>query len=587
MPPRRDDRRPGPRRGPCSDRAGAPLLLALASVGSCGGGAQSGGEAQAGAEPASDAAWFADVAREKGIGFAVHPGSAGEHWMPEIMCGGAALFDCEEDGDLDVLLVDCAPLADPGAATNRLFLQVDRGRFADGTGAAGLGGGGQGMGAAIGDLDGDGLPEVYLTYLGPDRLLRNRGEARFEEVTSRAGIDVDGWSTSAACFDPDRDGDLDVYVARYVAFDASHPCFDAAGRPDFCGPKEFPPLPDVLLRNDGQGGFADVSAAAGIATVSAAGLGVACDDFDDDGWIDVYVANDAYANQLWTNQGDGRFREEALARGCALNMNGQPEAGMGVVAADLNGDLRIDIFVTHLKQETNTLYLAKPDGSFGDASGTSGLGAPSMPFTAFGVAAEDFDLDGDPDVAIAHGAVFNQAPRSGVTLPPPWNAYAEPDHLYENLGGGTFRLLEGGLGTGVEIGRALVAGDVDQDGDLDLLVAGIEGPARLLENRAPRGGHWLSVRCLEAPPGRGHGVDARRDALGARVTVEAGGVRRARTVRTEAGYLAASAPLVHFGLGDAAEVAAIEVRWPDGSVERFPGGPADRRVELVRGTGEG
>ena len=530
-------------------------------------------------------AWFTEITDEAGLDFVQESGARGDHHMPEVMGGGVALFDSEGDGDLDLLLVNgnrALPerVVDP-TTTNRLYRQEAPGRFADATSGSGLEGGGYGMGAAIGDTDNDGDEDVYVTHYGPDRFFMNAGGGRFEDATRAARIGVNGWSSSAAFFDSDRDGDLDLYVAQYVAYDPELPCYDAAGRPDYCGPKAFPPIPDVLLENDGRGGFDDVSVASGIASAAAAGLGVVSADFDEDGWQDVYVANDAYPNLLWRNVRDGTFVDEALLRGAAVTLNGQPRAGMGVLTADIDRNGALDLFVTNLRLEPNSLFLAGQKASFRDATGASGLGPSSMPLTGFGTAAVDFDQDEDLDIVVANGAVFHRPRMDGVTLPPPWDEYAEPNLFYVNEGGTRFREasdVAAALCARSELSRGLAAGDIDADGDVDLLIGHVAGPARLYRNDVPGRGHWLTVRCVH--PGW------KRDALGARVEVFYAGTSQVGTIGSAFSYLSSSPARAHFGLGSSTAVERIEVRWPDGLLERFPGGAVDRVVELRHGSGE-
>ena len=531
------------------------------------------------------APWFTEVTRDLGIDFTHESGSTGKLWMPEIMGPGVALFDYDNDEDLDCYLVTGnRTLPRAGTASvpvNRLYRQEADGTFLDVTEASGLGDGGYGMGVAVGDIDNDGFLDVYVSNYGPDRLYRNRGDGTFEAMAA-SGTSVDGWSTSAAFLDYDDDGFLDLFVTRYVEYDPERDCFDQAGRPDYCGPWEFGPVPDVLLHNNGDGTFRDVSNAAGIDTLAAAGLGVVIDDFNDDGRIDVYVANDSNPNHLWINQGDGTFREQAVLYGAAYNLHGEAEAGMGVVAADFDGDLYTDIFLTHLNQQTNTMYRRMGDpAGFVDVTGESGLGGSSMGFTGFGVAAFDVELDGDLDLFIAQGRVIRGDPRPGAVQEPPWAWFAEPNLFYTNDGTGAFTLEDQpvrSLCGPIEITRGTAVGDIDGDGDLDLVVTNVQGPVRVYRNDVVRAGSWLIVRAVD---------EARnRDALGARVYVSCGSRTLVRIISPAVGYLSASDVRAHFGLGPADRYDGIEVRWPDGSRERFPGGPANRSVIVARGRGE-
>ena len=392
------------------------LLLLSALLAACSGelAPENGEGAPAGA------VWFRDVAASRGLSFVHETGAEGRLWMPEIMGAGAALFDYDGDGDLDVYLTNGAAGlgASPGddAPTNRLFAQQEDGSFTDVTEVAGLGDSGYGMGLAVGDIDNDGDVDVYVTNYGPDRLYRNRGDGTFEDVTRAAGIDVAGWSTSATFCDYDGDGLLDLYVARYVDYNPARPCTDAAGRPEYCQPKEFPSLADVLLHNEGNATFADVSEQTGVGLTRGAGLGVVCADLDLDGKPDFYVANDLDANQLWHNQGNGTFHDAATLLGAAFNLEGMAESGMGVLAEDLDRDTALDLFVTHLEGQTNTLYrnLGTVMG-FEDQTAAAGLAQASLHHTGFGVAALDADLDGKLDLAVANGRVFGRKPWMVLT----------------------------------------------------------------------------------------------------------------------------------------------------------------------------
>ena len=530
--------------------------------------------------------WLTEITVEVGLDCVLDAGPTVEFMLPEIMRSGAALFDYDNDGDLDVYLTTCT--GDPNeeddrqAPVNRLYRQQEDGSLADITTESGLGDAGYGMGMAIGDIDNDGDEDVYVTNYGLDRLYRNRGDGTFEDVSARAGIEVDGWSMSASFLDYDRDGFLDLYVIRYVDYDPAIECFDSAGRRDYCSPAVFKPTKDVLLHNNGDGTFIDVSEASGIASVSAAGLGVICEDLNDDGWVDIYTANDAYANQLWVNQKNGTFRDEGLVMGVAYNIHGHAEAGMGVLTADLDNDAFPDLFVTHLRNETNTIYHNLGDGTgFTDVSAMSGLGKPSTPYTGFGTIAVDVELDGDLDILVANGRVQRGNPIPDAGVPPPWDLFAEPNQFYLNDGSGRFSLECGVLDSfcsPIEITRALATGDIDQDGDLDFLVTNVQGRARIYRNDAPRVGHWLSVRTLDP--------HLNRNALGARVILILAGQRQFRTVSSGYSYLSSSPPIAHFGLGDVAQVERIEVIWPDGLRESFSVESVDCFITLERGAGE-
>ena len=401
------------------------------------------------------------------------------------------------------------------------------------------------------------------------------------------------WGTSVALVDYDRDGWLDVVVANYVKYDSGRSCFNPLGRIDYCDPKTFAGNVAKLYRNGGgsaaPGGgvvFSDETLASGLVRASAPGLGVVCVDFDGDHWPDIFISNDGRPNHLWMNQRDGTFKEEAALRGVAYNAMGGAEANMGIALGDVDGDDLFDVYVTHLLNETNTLWCgeaAPARGVFRDQTVRSGLAAPGWRATGFGAVLADFTHRGALDLAVVNGGV-TQGPRATATDPRLASflgEYAQRDQLFANDGAGNFRDVSeqnaAFCGTAA-VSRALACGDLDNDGDLDLLTTSVGGRARLFRNIAPKAGHWLGVRVVE--PGLGG-----RDACGAEVTVTAGGRRRTRWANPGYSYLSSNDPRAHFGLGDAASVESIRVVWPDGLEETFPGGSADRYVTLRKGAG--
>lgn len=542
--------------------------------------------------------WFVDRSAALGVDFTFDAGESDQLMLPQIMGAGVALFDSDGDGDLDLYLTngtnDFLEVPPPKTLTNRYYENVGEDgqtRFVDSTEKSGLGDGGYGMGVAVGDIDNDGDTDVYVTNFGSGHLYLNEGGGRYREITELSGTAVTGWPSSAAFLDYDRDGFLDLFVLRYVEFDPETECtHPTTGAPDVCGPMAFDPATDILFHNEGDRTFVDQSTASGITTVSAAGLGVVCEDLNADGWVDIYVANDAYANNLWINQGDGTFLDSAVVKGTAVSANGHVEAGMGVSVADFNGDETLDLFVTHLVGESNTLYLGRSDGrGFYDGTAVAGLATSGLRYTSFGTVAFDIELDGDLDLLVVSGrvnTVVRDRADSNKSLPEPvslasWDELAEPNLFYLNDGKGRFTLrndLIGTLASDAEVSRGLAVGDIDGDGDLDVVVSSIESPARVHLNEAPRQGRWLSVKAFDPR--------LSRDALGARVTAVVGERRLLRTVSPASSYLTSSDPRAHFGLGEVQQVDRIEILWPDGLHEAFTVDCVDCAVELRRGEGE-
>jgi hypothetical protein len=538
-----------------------------------------------------------DVTAAVGLDF-VHdagPPPTGErYFMPQIMGSGAALFDFDGDGRLDVYLVNNAG-AD-SKSVNRLFRQGDDGRFVDVTAGSGLGVAGYGMGVSCGDFDNDGRVDLFLGEYGRVRLFRNEGGGKFDDVNDLAGLVSPLWATSSAFVDYDRDGWLDLVVVNYVDYDPARPCGTAGGEPEYCAPREFLGTVTNLYRNRGRagagwGGFEDVTLKSGLGKVPGPGLGVLCADFDDDGWTDLFVANDEQPNRLWLNRRDGTFADEAVLRGVAYNALGKTEANMGVAAADADGDGLFDIFVTHLTEETHTLWKQEQRGLFQDRTAAAGLASPVWRGTGFGTAFADFDNDGDPDLAVANGRIKKgpKAADAGANAGGGAGAffarYAERNQVFVNDGRGTFVDVSAAnppFTGAAAVSRGLACGDLDNDGWPDVLVTSVAGPARVYRNvaarTAGRKGHWLTVRAVDPAAGG-------RDACGARITIDVDGRRRMAWVNPGYSYLCSNDPRAHFGLGDVGRVSAIEVRWPNGADETFDGAAADRLVLLQKGRG--
>jgi hypothetical protein len=518
---------------------------------------------------------FAEVP-DPGIDFVHTHGGCGKYYFPEIMGAGGALLDYDGDGDLDVYLVQgerlCPPDADresipPDPLTDRLFrndgprsADDPTPRFVDVTTAAAVPAGGYGMGATVADYDNDGWPDLYVTNLRSNRLLRNRGNGTFEDVTVTSGTDDPRWSVSTTFFDYDNDGWLDLYVGNYVDYSITKqvPCVCNTGAVDYCAPIVYPDLADRLFRNLGNGTFEDVTGRSGLASAPGAALGVAAADFDGNGWIDLYVANDGMSNFLWMNQGDGTFADEALLRGCAINSQGQPEASMGVDLADFDRDGDDDLIITHLGRESNTLYENDGSGMFLDRSTATGLAAPSWNMTGFGTGWVDYDSDGWLDLLVVNGAAHYVEALRQARDPYPFH---EPNQLYRNLGNGRFSDVTAEAGRSFdrsEVGRAALLGDLDNEGDTDLVVANNNGPARVLLNRRGDSRQWIGAELLRVQPA---GAATR-----ARIAISAPDEPPFwRRVRTTAGYGSAIDARVLVGLGERSGEVDLTILW-DGQV---------------------
>jgi hypothetical protein len=473
--------------------------------------------------------------------------------------GGVALRDFDGDGDLDLFFAQGVPLpvgSSPNPPSDVLLRNDGGRRFSDVSAAWGLTSKGYGQGVATADYDGDGDVDVYVTRYGPNTLWRNDG-GRFTDATAEAGVGCPLWSLGAAFLDHDGDGDLDLFVANYFDFDESAAPFarDASGAPDYGTPARFAGQPDVLYRNDG-GRFTDVTAEAGVAG-SGRGMGVVATDLDGDQRIDLLVANDAEANAAWLNRGDGTFEDAASRLGLDLNAEGQAEANMGIAVGDTDGDGLNDVVISHFVGEHDTLWRARGEPGarfYQDETYAAGLGGGSTPYTGWGIALADFDLDGRLDLIVTNGQIRREP---GQSFP-----YENPPILWRGVPGGRFVEVTRQAGpyfTSLHMGRGLAAADLDDDGGVDLVITHHHRPAVVLWNESPRAGSWLRLDLRGQPPNR--------DAIGATVLVEAGSRAFTGAVVGGGSYLSAGDPRIHFGLGQVDRIDRVTVHWPNGRTD--------------------
>ncbi|MFQ5708857.1 MAG: CRTAC1 family protein [bacterium] len=537
-----------------------------------------------------------DVTTEVGIDFVYDNGMSGKMYFVEMMGGGGAMFDYDNDGDEDLYLAQ-GHLLDPAwpgpdATTpgdrlyrNELEIRPDGTRalhFTDVTESSGLRATGYGMGVTTGDYNNDGWVDLYVLNWGDNQLWRNNGDGTFTDVTQESGTNDPNWSTAAAFLDFDRDGWLDLMIVNYVgySFANDHPCYSPiSGGRDYCHPSSYPVAPDRLLRNRGDGTFENVTLATRVVSAYGPGLGIAVADFNGDGWPDIYVANDGRENLLWLNEEGRYFQNHAVISGTAVNNAGATEASMGVNAADFDGDGDIDLFMTHLTRETNTLYINYGMALFQDRTLTSGLAAASLPYTGFGTVDFDYDNDGWLDVFVANGhvGIIQEEAQRGDPFP-----LKQVNQFFRNLGQGRFEMISSTddpvLGL-EEVSRGAAMGDVDNDGDTDLLLVNNNGPARLLRNEVGQKQTWLGLRLV--------GAVTRRDMLGSRVAlVRTDGSTLWRRVHVDGSYCSAHDPRVLFGLGKSGSYKAVRVYWTGGDVEEWTDLDIGQYHTLTQGTGK-
>lgn len=511
-------------------------------------------------EPGRGRAWFQEISREVGIAFKHEDGRSGQKYYVEASASGAGWLDFDSDGDLDLYLLNGA--ATPGSTLrgtpqNALYENRD-GRFYDITERAGVGDTGYGMGICAGDYDSDGLLDFFITNYGEDRLFRNLGGGRFEEVSRRAGVADARWGTGCAFGDLDGDGDLDLYVAHYVdfQFDQNPFCGDRTRNiRAYCQPSAFDGVPDSLFINQGDGRFVDEGSLRGLAGgKNEKGFGVIMSDIDNDGDLDIYLANDTTMNRLYINDGQGYFRDHALFGGVGYNASGSGESGMGVDLADLDGNGFLDIFVTNYSMETNTLYQNMGNLEFLDRTRNWALGEVSYKMVGWGTCFFDYDNDALPDLAVANGHTMDN-----IELFEPGLSYKQQNQLFHNEGMGEFVAVTGSAGPAwavAKVSRALAAGDWNNDGRIDLVVTNTNEGIDLLENRLTNANHWIGLE-LQGPP-------RNRFAIGARVELQCGGIPMIKEIRSGGSFLAQHDMRLHFGLGDFLGPVTVHVRWPDG-----------------------
>jgi enediyne biosynthesis protein E4 len=526
---------------------------------------------------------FTDVVRSAGITFVHDNAASSEKLLIETMGAGCAWLDYDQDGLLDLYLVNSAPTAaysPKQPLRSALYHNNGDGTFTDVTARAGVGAEGLfGMGVAVGDYDNDGFPDLLVLGYGRCILYHNNGDGSFSEITSRAGIENRGrWASSAAWFDYDNDGRLDLVIANYIDWspETNFYCGDRGpGMRCYCHPDVYHGQPPTLFHNNGDGTFTDVSQSSGLAAKPANGLGVVTFDYDNDGWQDIFIANDSMPNSLFHNNRDGTFREVAYAAGVAVSADGQAEAGMGVDAADTTGRGALDLIVTHLDQQLARFYRNLGNQTFDDATLRSKLGYATFHLSGFGTRFLDYDNDGARDLFIANGHVLDNVHLYNSDV-----LYAEPKLMFRNAGRGTFENVSGLLGPDLQlprVSRGVAVGDFDNDGDLDILVSNNGQAPQLLRNDGGNASHWLEIFLI--------GTKSNRDAVGARVKITAGDLVQYDQRKGGMSYQSAQDPRLHFGLGPHALVDAVEIIWPSGAVTKLEKLKCDQIIAVKEGTG--
>jgi enediyne biosynthesis protein E4 len=524
---------------------------------------------------------FSDAAKQAGINFKHENGASPHKYLPETMGSGALIFDYDNDGWPDIFLVNGGSFVDSAAASaarHRLYQNNRDGTFKDTTASSGILVSGFGMGACSADYDNDGWPDLYVTAVEANRLYRNNGNGTFTDVTAKAGVGGNGlWSSSCAFADIDNDGDVDLYVANYVDFTVKNNKYCSAMQNirTYCHPNVYKPVPHVLYRNNGDGTFTDITKEAGVYRTDGNGLGVVFGDYDNDGWTDIYVANDSVPNFLFHNKGKGIFEEVGFRAGVSVGGEGRPLAGMGTDMADIDGDGLLDIIVTNLDRETHSLYRNFGKGLFSNVTFESGVGQATLPFVGFGVAFLDYDNDSDLDIAIANGDIIDNVSqfRDNTT-------HEQRNLLLQNDGTGRFHDVGPASGPGFalkKVSRTLVVGDLDNDGDLDILIGNNGQTADLLRNDGGNRNNSLLIRAT--------GTKSNRDGIGARLKLTVGGKTLIRHIKAGSSYQGQNDLRVHFGLEKALQADRLEILWPSGLVDTVEAIKANQIITVTEGRG--
>ena len=521
---------------------------------------------------------FTDVTDNAGIKFK-HVSSPEKKYIVESMSGGVALFDYDNDGYLDIYFVNSltVDLVKSKKTRSVLYHNNGDGTFSDVTDKAGVGDIGWGMGVAVGDYNNDGFDDIYVTCLGPNHLLRNNGNGTFTDVTQKAGVGDPRWSTGAAFVDYDNDGKLDIFVSNYVDFDVNNlPEFGKGrtcqfkGIPVQCGPRGLKGAGDTLYHNNGDGTFTDVSKKAGVSDPDGYyGLGVIASDFDGDGLVDIFVANDSTPNFLYHNNGDGTFKDIGFSSGTAVNENGSEQGSMGVTLGDYDHDGRLDLFITNFDDDYNTLYHNDGKGSFTDVSYAAKVAAVSLPYVGWGTWFFDYDNDGWVDLLVVNGHVYPQLPT-----------YRQRNFVHHNNRDGTFAEVGEQLGapfTEKRTGRGAAFGDIDNDGDVDVVINNLDGPPQVLRNDGGNENNSILIKTI--------GVKSNRDGIGARVKIVSGDLTQIAEVYSGGSYLSQNDLRLHFGLEKRTKVDLIEVHWPSGMIDKIADAGANRIITIKEGQG--